>query len=113
MVGAALVVLALAGATDLVLRSDWLLDEIDADPETLFVAFTGPHASLLPGRIRFATLTLRSRDPNVEWEARLEDVTLQVALVRLAGRRLHVSSMRASAITFRLREQRPRSGRAS
>ena len=103
--GVALCSLALSGATAVVLRSDWLLEEIDADPEALFVSFTGPRASLVPGRIRFAMLTLRSRDPNVEWEARLEDVTLRVALVPLAGRRLHVSAMRASAITFRLRER--------
>ncbi len=77
------------GSTCLVLRSDWLLGQVDADPDSLFVAYTEPRASLVPGRIRFATLTLRSRDSNVEWEARLEDVTVDVALASLARRRFH------------------------
>ncbi len=97
--------LALAGATRVVLGSDWLLEQVDADPDSLFVAFTGPRAALLPGRIRFATLTLRSRDSNVEWEARLEDVTVDVALPGLAGRRFHAKAVRARSLAFRLRER--------
>ncbi|MBK9064503.1 MAG: hypothetical protein IPL89_15125 [Acidobacteria bacterium] len=103
--GAAAAVLALAGATGLVLRSDWLLGQIDADPDSLFVTFTEARASLVPGRIRFATLTLRSRDQNVEWEARLEDVTVDVALRSLAARRFRAETVRAAALTFRLRER--------
>lgn len=103
--GAAASGLALAGATRAVLGSDWLLEQIDAKPESLFVTFTGARVSLLPGRIRFATLTLRSRDPNVEWEARLGDVTIDVALTSLAGRRFHAKSVRARSLAFRLRER--------
>jgi hypothetical protein len=103
--GAVLALLALAGATRLVLRSDWLLEQIDGDPDSLFIAFTEPQASLVPGRIRFATLTLRSRDSNVEWEARLEDVTVDVALGALLTRRFHASTVRAAALAFRLRER--------
>lgn len=103
--GTALAVLALAGATGLVLRSHWLLEKVNTDPDALFVAFTGPHASLVPGRIRFATLTLRSRDANVEWDARLEGVTVDVALGALAARRFHASTVRAAALVFRLRER--------
>ena len=103
--GAAAGVLALAGATGLVLRSDWLLGQIDGDPDSLFVTFTEARASLVPGRIRFATLTLRSRDQNVEWEARLEDVTVDVALRSLAARRFRAEIVRAAALTFRLRER--------
>jgi hypothetical protein len=103
--GAAAVWLALAGATALVLRSDWLLGQVDADPDTLFVAYTEPRASLVPGRIRFATLTLRSRDANVEWEARFEDVTLDVALRSLPARRFHVEAVHAAVLAFRLRER--------
>jgi hypothetical protein len=102
---AAAAVLLLGAATSLVLRSDWLLRKINADPETFFVSFTEPRVSLAPGRIRFATLTLRSSDSNVEWEARLDDVALDVDLRELAGRRLHVSTVRAAGLTFRLRER--------
>ncbi len=102
---AAAAVLGLAGATALVLRSDWLLGQIDSDPDSLFVSFTQPRASLVPGRVRFATLTLRSRDSNAEWEARLEDATVDVALTDLATRRFHARTVRAAGLTFRLRER--------
>ena len=110
-VGAALVVLAagallaLAGATHLALRSDWLLGQIDADPDTLFIAYTRPRASLVPGRIRFATLVVRSQDSNVQWEARLEDVTVNVVLRSLAARRFRASTVRAAGLSFHLREK--------
>ena len=103
--GAAAAFLGLAGATALFLRSDWLLEQIDSDPDSLFVVFTEPRASLVPGRLRFKTLTLRSRDSNVEWEARLEDATVDVALVDLAARRFHARTVRAAGLTFRLRER--------
>lgn len=101
----AAIVLALAGATGSVLRSDWLLEQVDADPDSLFVSFTGPRASLVPGRIRFATLVVRSQDSNVQWEARLEDVSVNVALTALARRRFHATSVRAATLNFRLREK--------
>jgi len=103
--GASAAVLALPGATSLVLRSDWLLARINARPESLFVAYTEPRASLVPGRIRFATLTLRSRDSNVEWAARLEDVCVDVRLGDLAGRRFRAKAVRAASLGFRLRER--------
>ena len=103
--GAAAALLGLAGATALVLRSDWLAEQVDADPDSLFVSFTEPRASLVPGHLRFATLTLRSRDSNVEWEARLEGVTVDVALVDLASRRFHARTVRAAGLTFLLRER--------
>ena len=103
--GGLLLVLALWGVTGLVLRSDWLLKQVDADPDSLLVTFTSPRSSLLPGRLRFGTLTIRSRDSNAEWEARLEDVTVEVALADLFRRRFHASSVRAGVLTFRLRER--------
>lgn len=102
---AAAAVLVLAGATALLLRGDWLLEQVDGDPNSLFVTFTEPRASLVPGRIGFATLTIRSRDSNVEWEARLEDVALEVSLPALARRRFHAKAVRAGALSFRLRER--------
>ena len=78
---------------------------MDADPDSLFLTFTAPRASLLPGRLRFATLTIRSRDANVEWEARLENVTVDVALAGLFRRRFHARSVQAGALAFRLRER--------
>ena len=107
-VSAVLVFLCLVGATNLVLRSDWLSGQFNADPETLFVTYTGAR-SLVPGRLRFDTLVLRSRDSNIEWEARLEGVSVRVRLFDLLRRRFRARSVRADALSFRLRERLERS----
>ena len=106
LVAAAAVVgfLSLVGATNLVLRSDWLSGQINSDPATLFVTYAGAR-SLVPGRLRFDTLVLRSRDSNVEWEARLEGVSVRVGLFDLLRRRFRAGSVRADALSFRLRER--------
>ena len=96
--------LCLVGATNLVLRSDWLPRQINSDPATLFVTYTGAR-SLVPGRLRFDTLILRSRDSNIEWEARLEGVSVRVRLFDLLRRRFRAGSVRADALSFRLRER--------
>jgi hypothetical protein len=103
--GTLLFFLALWGATGLVLRSTWLLEQVNAEPDSLFVTYTSPRPSFRPGRLKFATLTIRSRDANAEWEARLEDATVDVALVDLIRRRFHAPSVRAEALSFRLRER--------
>ncbi len=79
--------------------------QIDSDPDSLFIAFTAPRVSLVPGRIRFATLVVRTQDSNVQWEARLENVSVDVALADLARRRFHARTVRAGRLAFRLREK--------
>lgn len=106
-VSCALFVLVVA-ATNLVLRSDWFFGEINSDPVGLFVTYTGPR-SLLPGRLRFDTLVLRSQDSNVEWEARLEGVSIRVRLSDLLRRRFRARVVRANTVSFRLRERLERS----
>jgi len=94
----------IVGATNLALRSNWLSGQINSDPGTLFVTYTGAR-SLLPGSLGFDTLVLRSRDSNIEWEARLEGVSIRVCLSDLLRRRFQAGSVRAKALTFRLRER--------
>jgi hypothetical protein len=101
-------VVFVVGVTNLVLRSDWLSGQINSDPATLFVTYTGAR-SLLPGHLRFDTLVLRSRDSNIEWEARLEGVTIRVCLSDLLRRRFRAGSVRANALSYRLRERLERS----
>jgi hypothetical protein len=101
---AALGFLCLVGATNVLLRSDWLSGQINSDPATLFVTYTGAR-SLVPGRLRFDTLLLRSRDSNIEWEARLEGVSIRVRLLDLLRRRFQAGSVRADVLSFRLRER--------
>jgi hypothetical protein len=91
-------------ATNAVLRSDWLSCQINADPSALLVTHTGAR-SFAPGRLRFDTLVLRSRDSNVEWEARLEGVSVRVHLLDLLRRRFRAGPVRADALVFRLRER--------
>jgi hypothetical protein len=105
---AALGFLFLTGATNLVLRSDWLSGKINSDPATLLVTYTGAR-SLVPGHLHFDTLILRSRDSNVEWEARLEGVSVRVRLFDLPRRRFRAGPVRADALSFRLRERLERS----
>ena len=95
---------AVVAATNLALRSDWLAGQINSDPATLFVTYTGAR-SLLPGSLRFDTLLLRSRDSNIEWEARLDGVSVRVRLLDLLRRRFKANSVRADALSFRLRER--------
>jgi hypothetical protein len=61
-------------------------------------------ACWLPGRISLDAVTLRSRDRKTEFEAVLEGVTLRVSLLDIATRRFHVESLRARALSFKLRE---------
>jgi hypothetical protein len=91
-------------ATNLVLKSDWLSGQINSDPTTLLVTYAGAR-SLVPGSLRFDTLLLRSRDSNIEWEARLEGVSIRVRLSDLLRRRFRTGSVRANALSFRLRER--------
>ncbi|MDL2716270.1 MAG: hypothetical protein PT977_00825 [Acidobacteriota bacterium] len=104
----ALGVVCLVGATNVALKSDWLSARINSDPATLLVTYTRAR-SFSPGRLRFDTLVIRSRDSNIEWEARLEGVTVSVRLLDLLRRRLGARSVRANTLTFRLRERLERS----
>ena len=108
LAAAALGYLSLVGATNAVLRSDWLPGQINSDPTALYVTYTGAR-SVAPGRLLFDTLVLRSRDSNVEWEARLEDVSVSVHLLDLVSRRFRAGPVRAEALSFRLRERMERS----
>ena len=101
---AAFGLLGLVVATNVVLRSDWLSGEINSDPATLFITYTGAR-SLAPGHLRFDTFTLRSRDSNVEWEARLENLSIRVRLSDLLRRRFRAGPVRADVLSFRLRER--------
>jgi hypothetical protein len=86
------------------LRTPLLRKLVNAKPEELVVDYRGA-ASWLPGRLSFDSLTLRSRDRNIEFEAALQGVTLRVSLADLAQRRFHTTRVRARTLSFRLRER--------
>jgi len=91
-------------ATNVLLRTNLLRKLVNADPEALFVDYRGA-TSWFPGHLSFDSLTLRSRDPNIEFEVALEGVALRVSLADLAGRRFHATRVRARKLGFRLRER--------
>ena len=91
-------------ATNVLLRTNLLRKLVNGDPDTLVVDYRGA-ASWFPGHLSFDSLTLRSRDHNVEFEAALQGVALRVSLTDLVGRRFHTTRVRAQKLEFRLRER--------
>ncbi|HYN43078.1 MAG TPA: hypothetical protein VE129_14980, partial [Thermoanaerobaculia bacterium] len=96
----ALVVLA----TNVLLRTHLLRKLVNSKPEEFVVEYRGA-ASWFPGRLSFDSLTLRSRDRNIEFEAALQGVALRVSLADLVRRRFHATRLRARRLAFRLRER--------
>ncbi|MFI5180075.1 MAG: hypothetical protein ACHQPI_01635 [Thermoanaerobaculia bacterium] len=91
-------------ATNVFLRTSLLRSLVNGDPDSLVVGYRGA-ACWFPGHLSFDSLTLRSRDHNVEFEAALHGVELRVSLVELLGRRFHATRVRAKKLGFRLRER--------
>ena len=91
-------------ATNVFLRTSLLRRLVNAKPDKLTVEYRGA-ASWLPGHLSFESITLRSRDRNVEFEAALGDVRLRVSLADLVRRRFHTARLRAGTLRFRLRER--------
>jgi len=91
-------------ASNVLLRTPLLRKLVNAKPEELVVEYRGA-TSWLPGRLSFDSLTLRSRDRNIEFEAALQGVTLRVSLADLVRRRFHTTRLRARTLAFRLRER--------
>ncbi|MHB8799275.1 MAG: AsmA family protein [Thermoanaerobaculia bacterium] len=90
-------------ATNVLLHTRLLRKLVNTRPEALTIEYSGA-ASWLPGRLSLDTVTLRSRDRKTEFEVVLEGVTLRVSVFDLAKRWFHVESLRARALTFKLRE---------
>jgi len=91
-------------ATNVLLRTSLLRRLLNAKPQELAVEYRGA-ASWLPGRLSFDSLTLRSRDRNIEFEAALQGVTLRLSLGDLLRRRFHATRLRGGTLRFRLRER--------
>src|SRR5512147_294184 len=91
-------------ATNALLRTDLLRKLVNGDPDSLVVDYRGAR-SWFPGHLSFDSLTLRSRDHNVEFEAALQGLELRVSVVDLLRRRFHTTRVRAQELAFRLRER--------
>lgn len=91
-------------ATNVLIRTQLLRRLVNSRPEELLVDYRGA-ASWIPGHLSFDSLTLRSRDRNIEFEAALAGVTFRVSLVDLFRRRFHATRLRGRTLRFRLRER--------
>ena len=94
-----------------ILRGGKLRSWVNVHPERLLLEY-GEASSSWPGIVRVRGLRLRGRDPNVEWEFRIEDCRVHVSLPDLFRRKFHATSVEARGLTFRLR-QRVEKGRES
>ncbi len=99
-----LCVVAIIGASNVLLRTAWLRGEIGRQPEALVMDWKGAR-SVLPGRASVDVLTLRIRDSNMELEAVLEGVEVRFSIPDILRRRFHATRVRADRLTFRLRER--------
>jgi hypothetical protein len=107
---AGLLVLVIAGGvaavgwSTRVLRGGTVRSWVNDDPEKLFLDYDEASSSW-PGHIHVRGLRLRGRDPNVEWEFRIEDCRIAVSLPDLLRKKFHARSVRATGLAFRLRQR--------
>ncbi len=87
-----------------VLGSGKVRDWVDDDPEKLYLEYASA-SSFWPGRVRLHGFRLRGRDPNVEWEVRIEDCGVRISLPDLLRKKFHAVSVDAQGLTFRLRQR--------
>jgi hypothetical protein len=104
-----LAILAGAGAvlvTRRLLAGEKLREWVNDNPEKLYLAYANASSSW-PGRVRVHGLRLRGRDPNVEWEFRIDDCLVNVSLPDLLRKKFHATAMDARGFVFRLRQRIP------
>jgi hypothetical protein len=106
VVGGALLVLAgaILAVPPYLLRSRKLLSIVNEDPDKLRIEYSAGR-SAWPGRISVDGLEIRGSDPNVQWWFRMEHAEIRYSLLDLAARKFHATSVRASGLSFRLRQR--------
>jgi hypothetical protein len=77
---------------------------VDADPMTIDVHYRRAW-SVWPGLIHARDLSIRSRDSNVEFMLRIDQVRFRVSFVGLARQRFEASHVRGTGVSLRLRQR--------
>ncbi len=85
-----------------ILRARILRDGLSKDPEARLVDYQAAY-SIIPGRVHVEGLTIRERERSVEWVVTLDRADVHIALFDLLRRSFHVTSLRASGVSFRAR----------
>ena len=96
--------LGILGWTNRILAGGTLRRWVNGNPEKLFLDY-GSASSSWPGRVRVRNLRLRARDPNVEWEVRIDDCKVTISLPDLLRKKFRATSVEAAGLTFRLRQR--------
>jgi len=98
------VAFAIAGSFTLhrILSTGKVREWVNAHPEKLRLEYASADG-WTPWAVHVHGLELRSRDPNVEWWMRIEDATFSFAPLPLLAHRFHVTRLRGTGLTYRLR----------
>ncbi|MGH9443137.1 MAG: hypothetical protein ACRD16_12785 [Thermoanaerobaculia bacterium] len=87
-----------------ILRGGKLRSWVNGRPDKLLLQYDAA-TSPWPGRVRVRGLRIRGRDPNVEWELRIEECRMKVSLPDLLRRNFHATALDARGLAFRLRQR--------
>jgi hypothetical protein len=110
--GVAVLTLAIAGGAVMgivlhrVLTGEKLRAWINTNPDKLRIDYASAEG-WVPWNVRVHGLEMRSRDPNVEWWFRIDDVRLGFDPLALLAHRVHITRVRATGLAFRLRVRVP------
>jgi len=104
--GAIALLLAAGGSIALhrILTTGKLREWANGEPEKLRLEYSSA-SGWVPWDIRVRNLELRSRDSNVEWYFRMDEVRLSFSPLELLTHRIHITRVRARGLSFRLRER--------
>jgi hypothetical protein len=108
LVSASVLALALLGAAAAsftlhrVLTTGKLREWVNGNPEKLRLEYASA-SGWFPWNVHVRGLELRSRDSNVEWWFRMDDVRLSFDPLALLGKRFHATRVRGDGLVFRLR----------
>jgi hypothetical protein len=95
--------LAYLAVANFVLRTQWIQQAVsDADG---FHLELGSAYSLWPGRVHVEDFRLRVEDYNVQFEVKLGQANLDIALSELLRKRFHVTRLDATGTRFRMRHK--------
>ena len=100
--GALLVAFIALGAVHAIVSSRMLRSWVNDEPEKLLLEYESA-SSWVPGIVQVKGLSIRARDPNVEWYFRMDEARISISLFDLLRRRFHATDVRASGLIYRLR----------
>lgn len=93
-------------AMNVFIRTRLFRNLVSANPDAMLVDYASAY-SLLPGRIHVEHLSLRGRDPSVEWFLTIDRCDFRLWPLDLFHRRFHASHVRGDGLALRVRLREP------